>query len=71
MRIEVNGEPRELAGEIVLSELVKDLGLAPERVAVELNKKVVRRVDWPTTAIADGDRVEIVHFVGGGVMSYE
>lgn len=66
MRIEVNGEPRELAGEIVLSELVKDLELAPERVAVELNKRVVRRTDWPTTAIADGDRIEIVHFVGGG-----
>jgi thiamine biosynthesis protein ThiS len=66
LRIEVNGEPRELAGEIVLSELVKDLELAPERVAVELNKKVVRRIDWPMTAIADGDRIEIVHFVGGG-----
>ncbi|MEA2204238.1 MAG: thiazole synthase [Blastocatellia bacterium] len=66
MRIEVNGEPRELAGEMVLSELVRDLALAPERVAVELNKKVVRRVDWPTTAIVDGDRIEIVHFVGGG-----
>lgn len=66
MRIEVNGEPRELANEIVLSELVKDLALAPERVAVELNKKVVRRIDWPTIAVADGDRIEIVHFVGGG-----
>jgi thiamine biosynthesis protein ThiS len=66
LRIEVNGEPRELAGEIVLSELVKELALAPERVAVELNKKVVRRIDWPSTAIANGDRIEIVHFVGGG-----
>ena len=73
MRIEVNGEPRALAGEMLLSELIKDLGLAPERIAVELNKKVVRRSDWPTTAIADGDRIEIVHFVGGGeeVMSDE
>lgn len=66
MRIEVNGEPREVGEAIKLSELVTDLALAPERVAIELNQAVVRRADWPATTIMDGDRIEIVHFVGGG-----
>lgn len=66
MRIEVNGEPREVGEAIKLSELVSDLALAPERVAIELNQAVVRRIDWPATTIMDGDRIEIVHFVGGG-----
>ena len=66
MLIEVNGEPREVGEAIKLSELVRDLALAPERVAIELNQAVVRRTDWPATTIMDGDRLEIVHFVGGG-----
>jgi len=42
------------------------LGLKSERVAVELNKKIVRRVEWDSTTISEGDRLEVVHFVGGG-----
>ena len=49
-----------------LATLIERLSLAPERVAVELNRDVVRRADWPATRLSDGDRVEIVHFVGGG-----
>jgi thiamine biosynthesis protein ThiS len=49
-----------------LAELVNDLSLPPERIAIELNQQVVRRREWAATIIADGDRVEIVHFVGGG-----
>ena len=49
-----------------IGELIKALGLNPERVAVELNRKIVRRGDWGSTTISEGDRVEIVHFVGGG-----
>jgi thiamine biosynthesis protein ThiS len=49
-----------------LLTLIEQLALTPERVAVELNRDVVRRADWPDTRLADGDRVEIVHFVGGG-----
>jgi len=64
--IEVNGESREVGDAIKLSDLVRDLALAPERVAIELNKAVVRRTDWPATIVRDGDRIEIVHFVGGG-----
>ena len=66
VQIEVNGEPREIETETNLHELVTELALPPERVAIELNEKVVRRNDWPTTIITEGDRLEIVHFVGGG-----
>ena len=66
MQLQINGEAREVADELKLSELVDELSLAPERVAIELNQKVVRRNHWPATILADGDRIEIVHFVGGG-----
>ena len=66
MRVELNGEPKELDEGTTLSTLIEQLSLAPERVAVELNRDVVRRADWPATRLSDGDRVEIVHFVGGG-----
>lgn len=67
MRIEVNGESLDVAADINLTELIRHLELAPERLAVELNRRVVRRVDWQQTALNEGDRVEIVHFVGGGI----
>lgn len=66
MRVELNGEPKELDEGATLLSLVEQLSLAPERVAVELNRDVVRRADWPATSLNEGDRVEIVHFVGGG-----
>ena len=66
MRVEVNGEAKDVEEGATLLSLVEQLSLAPERVAVELNRDVVRRADWPATRLFDGDRVEIVHFVGGG-----
>ena len=66
MRVELNGDTKELDEGTNLSALVEQLSLAPERVAVELNREVVRRADWPDTRLSDGDRVEVVHFVGGG-----
>lgn len=66
MRVELNGESKEISEGTTLLSLVEQLALAPERVAVELNREVVRRADWPATQLSDGDRVEIVHFVGGG-----
>jgi len=66
LQVQINGEAREVADALKLSELVDELSLAPERVAIELNKKVVRRSQWAETMLADGDRIEIVHFVGGG-----
>jgi thiamine biosynthesis protein ThiS len=46
--------------------LIEELDLPPARIAVELNRDVVRRSDWSTTELRDDDRIEIVHFVGGG-----
>jgi len=66
LRVYVNGESRELAGPTSLAELITQLDLQPTRVAVELNRAVVRRGDWSTTMLRDEDRIEIVHFVGGG-----
>jgi thiamine biosynthesis protein ThiS len=64
--VEINGESRDVQDSITLSELILQLALAPERLAVELNHRVVRRTDWQQTTITEGDRIEIVHFVGGG-----
>ena len=69
MLIEVNGERRDVPDAVTLDGLVTHLALAPERLAIELNQRVVRRADWPATALNEGDRVEIVHFVGGGTKS--
>ena len=66
MLVQVNGEAREVPEGTTLQGLVELLALAPERLAVELNLEVVRRPDWPGVRLSEGDRVEIVHFVGGG-----
>jgi thiamine biosynthesis protein ThiS len=65
--IQVNGESREVPENISLSELISLLQLPGERIAVELNRTVVRRADWPGTNLQAEDRVEVVHFVGGGL----
>jgi thiamine biosynthesis protein ThiS len=69
MIVVVNGEETEVNDGAAVSEVIAALGLRPERVAVELNHKIVRRADWGSTALGEGDRVEIVHFVGGGETS--
>lgn len=66
MRVQVNGEIRELPEELTLDALVRQLALAPERLAIELNREVVRRARWAETVVREGDQIEIVHFVGGG-----
>ena len=68
VHIELNGEKREVPEGTTLEELIAGLALAPERLAVERNRGVVRRADWPRTPLADGDRIEVVHFVGGGTI---
>lgn len=66
MRVYVNGDAREFPGPLSLAQLITELDLPPARIAVELNRTVVRRSDWETTELRDDDRIEIVHFVGGG-----
>jgi sulfur carrier protein len=67
MQIQLNGESTTLPDQLSsLSDLIRFLSLTAERLAIELNKQVVRKSDWSTTVIKPGDQVEIVHFVGGG-----
>jgi len=66
LRVLINGEIRDVSENINLAELIKFLQLAPERVAIELNRSVVRRNEWAQTALTEDDRIEIVQFVGGG-----
>ena len=66
MKVYVNGELKELSGTASLTELVAQLELPANRIAIELNREVVRRSEWGSTVLKDEDRIEIVHFVGGG-----
>ena len=66
MTLTINGEEREFTGIATLSDLVSQLGMKSDRVAVELNRELVSRDRWPATQISNGDKLEIVHFVGGG-----
>ncbi len=67
MRLIINGENRDLQSPTpTLAALLEHLGMKADRVAVELNRKIVARDQWPQTPVADGDCLEIVHFVGGG-----
>jgi len=66
MKIFINGEARELEGVETLSNLLDTLGLPKQRIAIEVNRKVIRKQEWETAVIADQDKIEIVHFVGGG-----
>ena len=65
MQLVINGETRSLEA-ATLAALIEALGMAGDRVAVELNRQIVSRAEWPQAALHDGDRLEIVHFVGGG-----
>jgi thiamine biosynthesis protein ThiS len=67
--VQVNGESREVPERATLDDLVSELSLTPARIAIELNQRVVRRDRWAETTLAEGDRIEIVHFVGGGTVT--
>ena len=66
MKITFNGDPFEIAGPVNLSELLQSLDIDPRRVAVEHNLVIVKRAVYDSTAIEEGDQVEVVNFVGGG-----
>lgn len=65
VRVEVNGEPLDVLGATV-ADLVQVLGCGSRGVAVAVNSELVRRAEWPTTGLAAGDRVEVLHAVAGG-----
>lgn len=66
MTLQINGEPREVPSGLTVAGLVAHLGMKSDRVAVELNLEIVPRANWEATHLKDGDKLEIVHFVGGG-----
>jgi thiazole synthase len=66
MKLQINGEPRDFTCPLSLTSLVEQLGMKHDRVAVELNRNIVPRELWAETLLGEGDRLEIVHFVGGG-----
>jgi sulfur carrier protein len=71
MRVHINGEERAFAdpappAKFTLAYLLETLEMKSDRVAVELNRDIVPRDRWPETPLKEGDRLEIVHFVGGG-----
>ncbi|MGK5697047.1 sulfur carrier protein ThiS [Streptomyces sp. URMC 128] len=66
MNISVNGEPREVRPGTALDTVVKSLTAAPSGVAAALNETVVPRAQWPSTPLAEGDRVEVLTAVQGG-----
>jgi thiamine biosynthesis protein ThiS len=66
LRIVVNGEERRVTGPATLLDLLGQLGLDARTVVVELNREIVRRPRLGATPLAEGDAVELVHFVGGG-----
>jgi len=66
LRIQVNGQLREAEDSVNLRDLIESLDLKPEQIAIELNQTVIRRMHWQSTILREDDKVEIVHFVGGG-----
>lgn len=66
MKVVINGEPHDIPAGLTVQALLRYLNVNEERIAVERNQEIVRRADWTTTHIEENDRLEIVHFVGGG-----
>lgn len=66
MRVVINGENREISASLSVAALLRDLGLDARKIALEHNLEIVPRSAYGETMVSDGDRLEIVHFIGGG-----
>lgn len=66
MQIKVNGEDRQVSEKIKLSELIAEMNLLEQRIAVEMNLEIIPRSEYERTGFSEGDRIEIVHAIGGG-----
>lgn len=66
MNITLNGDARTIPDGLSVDGLLRHLGIESRKVAVERNLEIVPKSTFPTTTLADGDRLEIVHFIGGG-----
>jgi thiamine biosynthesis protein ThiS len=70
MNLIINGEDRQFDSALTISALLERLGMKADRVAIELNRELVPRARWTGTQLADDDKLEIVHFVGGGLCKF-
>ena len=66
IEVVVNGRPQRVPEGLDVARLLAWLGIDPSRVAVELNREIVRKTEWRTAMVGDGAEIEIVWFVGGG-----
>jgi sulfur carrier protein len=66
MILEINGERRSVPALENVRELLRHLGVGEDKIAVEINRRIVRRKEWDATAVNEQDKIEIVQFVGGG-----
>ncbi len=66
MHVVINGDPQQLGDGLTVAGLVRQLGFSERRIAVEVNREIIAREQYGAHTLADGDEVEIVHFVGGG-----
>lgn len=64
--VALNGEPRQVPEGLTIATFLAHVGLPADRVAVELNRQIVRKTDWESTTISNEAQLEVVHFVGGG-----
>jgi thiamine biosynthesis protein ThiS len=72
MKLQINGEERSFDFPVpTLTALVEALGMKPDRVAIELNRDIVPRNRWAETTLNEGDKLEMVHFVGGGSLGVD
>ena len=68
MKIVLNGVAREAADSTTISSLLEEVGLSPDRVVVEVNLQIIDRQDFKGTFLKEGDQVEVIGFVGGGIV---
>ncbi|MBF0323459.1 thiamine biosynthesis protein ThiS [Magnetospirillum moscoviense] len=66
MKVMINGEEKTFAESMSVEALLTDLGIDPRKVAVERNLEIVPKSTYADVAVGDGDRLEVVHFIGGG-----
>ena len=66
MQIQVNGEPRTAKASVTVADLLRELEIKPDRVAVELNLEILDRQEFERRNLSEGDRIEIISFIGGG-----
>ncbi len=66
MQIIINGEEKEINSDISIDKLIEVLNIDSKKIAIECNLEIIPRSEYSTTIISDGDKLEIVHFIGGG-----